>query len=124
MPGTYSAKGIMSLTKIEGRRKDDAVEINTTIDGTSAIVAIVGNLTVATTPQLEAAFSDLPEEVADLTLDLAELDYVASAGLRVLVSQAKTMQRKSGTMRITNPNEEVMEVFDVTGLVDILDIVQ
>lgn len=124
MPGTYSAKGIMSLTKIEGRRKDDAVEINTTIDGTSAIVAIVGNLTVATTPQLEAAFSDLPEDVADLTLDLAELDYVASAGLRVLVSQAKTMQRKSGTMRITNPNEEVMEVFDVTGLVDILDIAQ
>lgn len=124
MPGTYSAKGIMSLTKIEGRRKDDAVEINRTIDGTSAIVAIVGNLTVATTPQLEAAFSDLPEDVADLTLDLAELDYVASAGLRVLVSQAKTMQRKSGTMRITNPNEEVMEVFDVTGLVDILDIAQ
>ena len=124
MPGTYSAKGIMSLTKIEGRRKDDAVEINTTIDGTSAIVAIVGNLTVATTPQLEAAFSDLPEDVADLILDLAELDYVASAGLRVLVSQAKTMQRKSGTMRITNPNEEVMEVFDVTGLVDILDIAQ
>ena len=124
MPGTYSAKGIMSLTKIEGRRKDDAVEINTTIDGTSAIVAIVGNLTVATTPQLEAAFSDLPEDVADLILDLAELDYVASAGLRVLVSQAKAMQRKSGTMRITNPNEEVMEVFDVTGLVDILDIAQ
>lgn len=100
------------------------MEINTTIDGTNATVALVGNLTVATVPKLETAFADLPEDVADLTLDLAELDYVASAGLRVIVSQAKNMARNGNSMRITNPNEEVMEVFDVTGLIDILDIVQ
>ena len=100
------------------------MEINTTIDGTNATIALVGTLTVASVPQLEVAFADLPEEVADLVLDLAELEYVASAGLRVIVSKAKDMMRNGKSMRITNPNDEVMEVFDVTGLVDILDIEQ
>jgi anti-sigma B factor antagonist len=98
------------------------VEINTTIDGANATIAIVGNLTVVTAPKLEAAFAALPGDASDLVLDLSNLDYVASAGLRVVVSQAKSMQRKGGSMRITNPNDEVMEVFDVTGLVDILEI--
>lgn len=98
------------------------MEISTTVDGTNATMAIVGTLTVASAPALEAAFADLPEEVSDLTVDLAELEYVASAGLRVIVAQAKNMPRSGGSMRITNPNDEVFEVFDVTGLVDILDI--
>ena len=108
----------------ENRWREDAVEVNTTIDGANATVAIVGNLTVATAPKLEAAFAALPGDASGLVLDLAELDYVASAGLRVIVSQAKSMQNKGGSMRITNSNDEVLEVFDVTGLVDILDIEQ
>ena len=100
------------------------METSTTVDGTSATVALIGTLTVASTSRLEAAFSDLPADVTDITLDLAELEYVASAGLRVIVSQAKKTMQNGGSMRITNPSSEVMEVFDVTGLVDILDIVQ
>ena len=100
------------------------MDIKTTIDGTHATVALVGNLTVATAPSLEAAFADLPEDVSDITLDLAELDYVASAGLRVVVAQDKKSRQDGGMVRITNPSEEVMEVFDVTGLVDILEIAQ
>ena len=98
------------------------MDISTTLDGASATMAIAGTLTVASAPALEAAFADLPEEVSDLTVDLAELEYVASAGLRVIVAQAKNMLKSGGSMRITNPNDEVFEVFDVTGLVDILDI--
>ena len=100
------------------------MEITTTIDGASATIAIVGNLTVATTPSLEAAFKELPKDVTNITLDLTKLEYVASAGLRVVVSQDKKAREKGGFVRIANPNEEVMEVFDVTGLVDILEIVQ
>lgn len=100
------------------------MEVNTTVDGTSATLAITGTLTVASAPALEAAFADLPEDVTALTSDLAELEYVASAGLRVIVSQVKSMTGKGGSVRITNPNEKIMEVFDVTGLVDILDIEQ
>ena len=98
------------------------MELNTTIDGTNATIAITGTLTVASAPSLEAAFADLPNEVIDITLDLAEVEYVASAGLRVIVSQVKSSAKKGGSVRITNPNDEIMEVFDVTGLIDILDI--
>ena len=100
------------------------MEIATTIDGQSATIALTGNLTVATTSSLEAAFKELPETVTDITLDLAELNYVASAGLRVIVSQDKKAHKNGGSMHLVNPNDEVMEVFDATGLVDILDITQ
>ena len=100
------------------------MELTTSIDGSSATVALIGNLTVATTPDLEAAFAGLPEDVIDITLDLSQLDYVASAGLRVIVSQDKKVHQSGGSVRLMNPNEEVMEVLDVTGLVDILEIEQ
>ena len=100
------------------------METSTTIDGTSATIALIGTLTVASTSRLEAAFADLPENVTDVTLDLTELEYVASAGLRVIVSQAKKAGQNGGSLHIANPNDEVMEVFDTTGLIDILDIVQ
>lgn len=98
------------------------MQINTTIDGTNATMTLDGTLTVASAPSLEAAFADLPEEVNDIALDLAGLEYIASAGLRVIVAQVKSMNASGGTLRVTNPNDEVMEVFDVTGLVDILRI--
>ena len=101
-----------------------AMEISTTVDGTSATIALTGTLTVASSPNLEAAFSDLPDDVLDITLDMAALDYVASAGLRVIVAQDKKERQNGGSLRIANPNDEVMEVFDVTGLIDILEIVQ
>ena len=100
------------------------MEYKTTIDGTGATIALNGNLTVATTSVLEAAFAELPEDVKDITLDLTDLDYVASAGLRVIVAQNKKALQNGGSVRLAHPNEEVMEVFDVTGLIDILDIVQ
>ncbi len=98
------------------------MELNTTIEGTNATVAIDGKLTVAAAPALEAALSDLPGEVKNVTLDLTDLDYVASAGLRVIVSASKRCDSAGGTLRLLHPNEEVMEVFDATGLIDILEI--
>ena len=99
------------------------MDIKTTIEGASATVALAGTLTVASAPNLEAAFSELPEGVNDITLDLTDLAYVASAGLRVIVAQDKKAHQNGGLVRLANPNEEVMDVLDVTGLVDILEIV-
>ncbi len=100
------------------------MDIHTSVDGTSATLALVGNLTVAAAPGLEKAFSELPSDVTDVTLDLEELEYVASAGLRVIVSNEKRLRAAGGQMRLAHPNEEVMEVLDATGLVDILNIAQ
>lgn len=100
------------------------MELTTTIEGPNATIALVGKLTVAAAPSLESAFAELPEDVVDIVLDLTDLDYVASAGLRVIVSRDKRARQNGGSVRLANPSGEVMEVFDATGLVDILEIVQ
>ena len=100
------------------------MELSTAINDTSAIITVNGTLTVASAPALETAFAELPEEVNDVTLDFSELEYVASAGLRVIVSQNKKAFQKGGSLHIVHPNEEVMEVLEDTGLIDVLDVVQ
>ena len=100
------------------------MDIITKVDGANATLQLIGNLTVAAAPRLEAAFAELADDVLNITLDLTQLDYVASAGLRVIVSKEKRLQEAGGGLLLTHPNEEVMEVFDATGLIDILKIEQ
>ena len=84
-------------------------------------VAIEGRLDTTTAPQLEEELNASIDGVKELVLDLVDLAYVSSAGLRVLLSAQKTMN-KQGSMVIKNANEEVMEIFEVTGFIDILNI--
>ena len=90
-------------------------------DGTHLDLAIAGRLDTTTAPQLEAELKQSVDGVTDLTLDFAGLEYLSSAGLRVLLSTQKVMNRQ-GTMTIRNVNETIMEIFEVTGFVDILTI--
>ena len=90
-------------------------------EGTTLEVALEGRLDTTTAPQLEAELkSDLPG-VTNLIMDIEKLEYISSAGLRVLLSAQKIMN-KQGSMTIRNANEEVMEIFEVTGFIDILNI--
>ena len=95
--------------------------INKTSNGTNLIIALEGRLDTTSAPQLETEVKSTLSDVKDLTFDFSRLDYISSAGLRVLLSAQKVMN-KQGSMRITNVNETIMEVFDVTGFVDILTI--
>ena len=90
-------------------------------DGSALVFALEGRLDTTTAPELERALKDSLNGVASLTLDLASLDYISSAGLRVLLSAHKAMQ-KQGAMKVINASEIVREVFDVTGFSDILTI--
>jgi anti-sigma B factor antagonist len=90
-------------------------------DGSALVIALEGRLDTTTAPELEAELKTCLDGITDLTLDLTNLDYISSAGLRVLLSAHKTMM-KQGQMKVTNASEIVREVFDVTGFVDILDI--
>lgn len=85
-------------------------------------IALEGRLDTVSAPDLEKALTSLPEGVNELVYDFSKLDYISSAGLRVLLSAHKEMSRKGG-MKVTNVNEIVQEVFDVTGFSDILNIV-
>ena len=84
-------------------------------------VALEGRLDTTTAPELEAALTDELDGVAALTMDLEKLDYISSAGLRVLLSAQKRMMKQGG-MKVTHVNETIMEIFEVTGFSDILTI--
>ena len=95
--------------------------IEKNLNGTELTVAITGRLDTTTAPQLEAEFKQNIGGVEKLVLDLAALEYLSSAGLRVLLAAQKVMN-KQGEMIIKNVNETINEIFEVTGFIDILTI--
>ena len=97
------------------------MKITKNLNGTSLNIALEGRLDTTTAPDLEKELKDSLDAADALTLDFGKLDYISSAGLRVLLSAHKAMAKKNG-MKVVNVNEIVKEVFDVTGFADILDI--
>lgn len=97
------------------------MDIKKTANGNSLLVVLVGRLDTTTAPQLENSLNESINGVEELTFDFAELEYISSAGLRVLLSAQKTMN-KQGTMVIKNVCEDIQEVFEITGFSDILTI--
>jgi anti-sigma B factor antagonist len=95
--------------------------INKTMDGKTLNVALEGRLDTVTAPELEASLREDLEKADSLVLDFGKLEYISSAGLRVLLSAHKSMAGKGG-MKVTHVNEIVNEVFEVTGFSDILTI--
>ena len=95
--------------------------IEKTINGTAAALKIVGRLDTSTAPELEATIDGVVAGIKELLLDCSALEYVSSAGLRVILKAQKLMNAQ-GEMKLTNVNETIMEVFDITGFADILTI--
>ncbi len=89
--------------------------------GTDLLIALEGRLDTTSAPQLETELKTALADVKALTFDLEKLEYISSAGLRVLLSAQKTMN-KQGTMKVTHANEMILEIFEVTGFSDILTI--
>ena len=85
------------------------------------IIKLVGRLDTTTAPALDKTINEDIAGTKNLVLDVKELEYISSAGLRVLLGAQKKMQ-KIGSMKVTNVREEVMEVFEMTGFADILEI--
>ncbi|MBQ1565096.1 MAG: STAS domain-containing protein [Clostridia bacterium] len=90
-------------------------------DNTALTIALEGRLDTLTAPELETLLSGALEGVETLTLDFEKLDYISSAGLRVLLSTQKKMNGQ-GSMKVTHVNEIIREIFDVTGFSDILTV--
>ena len=97
------------------------LSIKKTQEDQKLTVALGRRLDTTTAPELEQSLQESLPALAELILDLSGLEYISSAGLRVLLSAQKRMM-KQGSMKVTNVNETVMEVFEVTGFVDILTI--
>ena len=95
--------------------------IEKTLNGNALTLVLTGRLDTTTAPQLENELKESLPGVEHLVLDFAALDYLSSAGLRVLLAAQKIMN-KQGSMVVRNVNETINEVFDVTGFCDILTI--
>lgn len=96
--------------KIEVKRNSEAL-----------VIEVGGRLDTTTAPTLDKTINDNINETKNLVLDLKELQYISSAGLRVLLSAQKKMQ-SIGSMKVKNVCEEIMEIFEMTGFADILSI--
>ena len=90
-------------------------------NGSELTVALTGRLDTTTAPQLEKELKESLDGVSTLIIDMLSLEYISSAGLRVLLSAQKLMN-KQGEMKLIHVNETIMEIFEVTGFSDILTI--
>ena len=90
-------------------------------DGAKLTVKVSGRLDTTTAPELEDDLKASLEGIEDLTMDFSDLEYISSAGLRVLLSAQKIMN-KQGSMVVTGVNSTIMEIFEATGFSDILTI--
>lgn len=97
------------------------MNIEKTQNGSELYIALTGRLDTTTAPQLEAELKHNISGVENLVFDFVNLEYLSSAGLRVLLSAQKVMN-KQGEMIIKNVNSTIMDIFEVTGFVDILTI--
>ena len=95
--------------------------IEKVLNGESAKIRVVGRLDTQTAPELEKEIDGVIANLKELTFDMAGLEYVSSAGLRVILKAQKIMNTK-GSMKLIGVNDNIMEVFDITGFLDILTI--
>ena len=95
--------------------------INVERDFELVTLEITGRLDTTTAPNLESVINELSEDTKELVFDISELEYISSAGIRVLLGAYKKINLHQGTMRIEKANDMVCEVFEMTGLSDMLD---
>lgn len=97
------------------------MNIENVCNGNEAVLKVSGRLDTTTAPSLEAAITETVSACASLVLDFAGLEYISSAGLRVILKAQKAMAAKGG-MKLLHVNETIMEIFEITGFTDILTI--
>lgn len=98
------------------------MKITKTANENSLTIALEGRLDTGTAPELEKELKASLDGVEELVIDMEKLDYLSSAGLRVLLGAQKTM-KKQGGMKVSHVSDTIMEIFEVTGFSDILTVV-
>ena len=95
--------------------------INVERDFELVTLVITGRLDTTTAPNLESVINELPEDTKELIFDMSGVEYISSAGIRVLLGAYKKMNTNHGIMRIEKANDMVREVFEMTGLLELLE---
>lgn len=90
--------------------------------GSKLVLSLEGRLDTTTAPELEKELGEVLDDVDDITFDCNGLEYISSAGLRVLLGAQKAMNKKEGKLVVKNINDTIREVFEVTGFTDVITI--
>lgn len=98
------------------------MKLNKEMNGKELTIEIEGRVDTMTSPELDQMINDSAKNAESLVLDFANVEYISSAGLRVLLKAYKAMSKKSG-MTIKNAGKDIREIFEITGFTDILNIV-
>lgn len=98
------------------------MNVNKQKNGESIVFEVEGRVDTTTAPELEAEVKESIDGITDFTFDFSKVEYISSAGLRVLLATQKIMN-KQGSMKVCNVSDEINEIFEVTGFSDILNIV-
>jgi anti-sigma B factor antagonist len=98
------------------------LEITKEIDGTAETLTLTGRLSIVTSPQLMTEVDEIAPSIKMLRFVMPKVEYVSSAGLRVIVAAQKKMSSSGGSLEIVSPTAEIIELFDMTGLKDILTV--
>lgn len=96
--------------------------INVERDYELVTFAITGRLDTTTAPNLETTVQELSDDIKELVFDMSEVEYISSAGIRVLLGAYKKMISNNGVMRVEKANDMVREVFEMTGLLQMLEV--
>ena len=96
--------------------------INVERDYELVTFAITGRLDTTTAPNLETTVQELSDDIKELVFDMSEVEYISSAGIRVLLGAYKKMISNNGVMRVEKANDMVREVFEMTGLSQMLEV--
>lgn len=98
------------------------MEIIKTLEGEKLLVKLVGRLDSVTAPELEESLKGELESIKEVEFDFSDLEYISSAGLRILLSTQRTMSKQDGEMSVGGCNDTILEIFEVTGFSDIFTI--
>lgn len=96
--------------------------VDTRVEQSRLVVTVTGRLDTVTAPELEKSLNESLDEIRDLVFDFAALEYISSAGLRVLLTAHKTVHKRGGKTIVRRANEEVREVFFITGFSDMMEL--
>ncbi len=99
------------------------LSIRSNLSGNTLNIALEGNIDIKTSSDLETEINSKIDQVTEINFDFAKLEFLTSAGLRVLLAAQQEIDDKGGTMTLKNVNDEIMDVFNLTGFVDVLTIV-
>lgn len=97
------------------------MNITKSIENGKVNMSVSGRLDTTTSPELENVLNECLDGAKELVLDFTDLEYISSAGLRVILKAQKTMNAQ-GSMVIRNVSEDIMDIFDITGFIDILTV--